>query len=72
MSIHFTIQADDPEVEKLLAFIKTQFPDADAYDHVEIVKRTLRWLEMQKDGAPGSDPAIGILSVLRDSGQVPE
>lgn len=64
MAIHLKIEANDPEVEVLLQFVKERFSTLDAYDRAEIMKRASEWLEMEKNGAPGAIPSTVRLAVL--------
>ena len=64
--IALNIQTEDREAEVLLQFIKTRFSEADVWAQADIVRRALKWLEMEKDGAPGNDPSTGRLQVLCD------
>lgn len=49
MSIHLIIQAEDAEVEALLAFVCTRFPDLDISEQQAIMMRALTWMNAARD-----------------------
>jgi hypothetical protein len=56
MSIHLSIHAEDAEVEHVLAFVRSQFPNLYTTDQASILERAVRWLRAADDGAFNTDP----------------
>jgi hypothetical protein len=44
VSIHLNIYADNPEVESLLAFMRSRYPDADEGEKIVIMNSAIKWL----------------------------
>jgi hypothetical protein len=44
MAIILTIKTKDEEVEDLMEFLRSRFPEAEAADHIEIMNRAEKWL----------------------------
>lgn len=50
MSIRFVVQAEDREVEELLAFLQSRF-SLSIEDQISVCERGLRWLKVQTESA---------------------
>lgn len=49
MPITLTVKTDDPQVEKLFGFLKSEFPSLDAYDKIDILERCVQWMRIVND-----------------------
>ena len=47
MPITLTVKTDDPQVEKLFGFLRSEFPTLDDYDKAEVLKRCIEWLKVR-------------------------
>lgn len=61
--IRLTVQANDSEVERLLAYLNTQTPD-EIEDSIFLLKRTLKWLCALEDRAYDLSPDSLVASQL--------
>jgi hypothetical protein len=49
MSIHLNIKTENPEVEALLTFMQSRFPNADDGDHIVIMNEAIKILRTVDD-----------------------
>ncbi len=56
MSITLTIKTDDPEVEELLAFMRSRFSDSWTNHHIGIMERAIKLLRFADDYIFKNDP----------------
>jgi hypothetical protein len=49
MPITLTVKTDDPQVEKLFGFLKSEFPWSDAYEKINILERCVQWMRIVND-----------------------
>ena len=61
MSIHLTMQVDDPETESLLIYLESRFGSNNVHK-VRALKLAQGWLELMSPGAfSGEEPAKSLL-----------
>ena len=58
MSICIDLRVDDPEVQDLLAFMQTRFPESFANDHIYTMERAIKILGISGDYAPTKAPGL--------------
>lgn len=63
MSIRLSIQAEDAEVERLLAFLQTQ-DNLFIEDKVSLLERALKWLRASMEGTYDLNPDSGAVLQL--------
>lgn len=63
MSIHLSVQADDPEVEELLIFIRTRFSHLEIFQQRQMAERAAKWLEATEELFFRPNSAASVLEV---------
>jgi hypothetical protein len=56
MSIQIGLRVDDPDVQDLLAFMQTRFPESFANDHIYTMERAIKLLRISDEYAPTKVP----------------
>jgi hypothetical protein len=64
--ISLNIQAEDKDVEKLLGFIRTNFPHLETWEQRQMTERAAKWLSVMEESFFSQDSTINVLELDRD------
>jgi hypothetical protein len=70
MSIYLSIKAEDAEVESLLKFLKTEFPNPYIDEQISTLERTILWLRAAQEygfGSVSTSPNVVQLALQDDA-----